>query len=607
MDAPPLVRVICQGEPPALFDLDRPLELGRQQHEGEPLLVRSGADGTRLAIGRLDDPRLRGVGRRHLRLEPVGANRVRIVNLSPKNPVRLEDHTSLAPAEAAEVNLPCTLMLGPVCVAIEEGGALQTLAHATVAPSLEKGPAMAELRPLAALAPSVWEPVTGWLEAIVQVMQSAMATPAFFDAAARAAVQIVDLDYARVLLLEETWPPRMAAHAQTGRLETIDPPGPSRRVIQRMCDQRRTVFGTPQRDAPTGSLLGVESHVVAPLLSPQNTVIGALYGVRLVRAAEHRNPISQLDAKLFEVLAGAVAAGLARLEYQKREAAMRVQFEQFFTPQLSRQLALDPDLVRRGRDAEVTVLFCDIRGFSAVSERLGPARTVEWLSNVMETLSECVAAHDGVLVDYIGDELMAMWGAPQSQLDHALRACRAARDMLACLPELTRRWEDVLRAPVAMGIGINTGKARVGNTGSQRKFKYGPLGTSVNLASRVQGATKHLRADALLTAATQRKLDDALPTRRLASVRVQNIEEPVVLFELAPPTDDGRWQTLRSDYEAALTAFERQDFRGATRRCGNILADFPDDGPTLLLLSRAVAALLEPRATFDQHWTLPGK
>src|SRR5262249_36584227 len=146
----------------------------------------------------------------------------------------------------------------------------------------------------------------------------------------------------------------------------------------------------------------------------------------------------------------------------------------FFTPQLARQLELNPDLLQ-GRDAEVTLLFCDIRGFSRISEQLGPAGTMTWISDTMATLSECVRARQGVLVDYIGDELIAMWGAPEAQPDHARLACLAALDMLARVPELNERWRTQLKETMGLGIGVNTGVSRVGNMGSPHKFKYGPL------------------------------------------------------------------------------------------------------------------------------------
>src|SRR5207302_9074849 len=222
-------------------------------------------------------------------------------------------------------------------------------------------------------------------------------------------------------------------------------------------------------------------------------VVGALYADR--RRGESNKSlglITKVEAMLVELRAGSVAAGLARVEQEQAAIRARVQFEQFFTPELSRQLTAQPDLLE-GRDAEVSILFCDIRGFSRISERLGPTRTVSWINHVLGELSECVLAHQGVLVDYIGDELMAMWGAPGVQPDHAKLACRAGLAMLESLPRLNEHWLSVLEEPMGLGVGINTGLARVGNTGTQRKFKYGPLGGTVNLASRVQGANKFLK------------------------------------------------------------------------------------------------------------------
>src|SRR5204863_6773170 len=112
---------------------------------------------------------------------------------------------------------------------------------------------------------------------------------------------------------------------------------------------------------------------------------------------------------------------LARQEQERAALQAQVRFEQFFGTELACQLCQEPDLLE-GREAEVTLLFCDVRGFSRVSEKLGPAGTVRWIFDVMGDLSKCVLDEGGVLVDYVGDELMAMWGAPQEQPDQSERA-----------------------------------------------------------------------------------------------------------------------------------------------------------------------------------------
>ena len=301
-----------------------------------------------------------------------------------------------------------------------------------------------------------------------------------------------------------------------------------------------------------------------------------------------------------------MAVGLARMEQERAAIAARVQFEQFFTRELSQQLARDPALLE-GRDAEVTLLFCDIRAFSRISEKLGPEGTVRWVSQVMGTLSDCVLEHQGVLVDYIGDELMAMWGAPVEQPDHARLACQAALAMLNTLPALNERWEPILGEPLHIGIGLNTGLARVGNTGTRQKFKYGPLGNTVNLASRVQGATKYLKCPVLLTEWTQARLDERFRTRRLCQVRVVNIQQPVALYELLP-NDFPHWPELKVKYEKALEEFDARNFRPAARILSNLLGEVVhDDGPSLVLLSRAVNALVGDAEEKHPVWNLPGK
>ncbi len=282
-------------------------------------------------------------------------------------------------------------------------------------------------------------------------------------------------------------------------------------------------------------------------------------------------------------------------------------FSQHFPPELARKFARDPDASKmEGKSAEISVLFCDIRQFSAISEKLAPHQTIEWLSGVMESLTECITDNKGVLVNYIGDELLAMWGAPTEQPDHAALACRAALDMLERLPAISAEWEPKIGAETRVGIGVNSGTAHVGNVGTAKLFKYGPLGSVVNVASRVQGATKYLRTPLLATGETCAGLGSKVARRRLCHVRVQNIQEPVELFEIAPPGVE-KWNGLRKRYEEALGDFEGARFQRATEVLGNLVGKFQDDGPALLLMSRAVDAMLHPERRFDPVWKLPGK
>jgi adenylate cyclase len=209
-----------------------------------------------------------------------------------------------------------------------------------------------------------------------------------------------------------------------------------------------------------------------------------------------------------------------------------------------------------------------------------------------------------VLVDYIGDELIGMWGAPQSQPDQATRAVRAALAMRTALGVLDERWRDTIGEPLCVGIGLNSGPARVGNTGSKFKFKYGPLGNTVNLASRIQGLTRYLRCPLLVSASTRRQLGDRFISRRVCRARVVNIAEPVDLYEVEEAEDDGRRDFFRES-ERALDALEASNFAQAAHDAGKLLDR--DDGPLLLVLSRAVTMLMQKGSAFDPVWEPPGK
>ncbi len=446
------------------------------------------------------------------------------------------------------------------------------------------------------------EEIVHWLQGTLGVLQSAAGSSDFFDKAALALVEAIGLDSGRVLLREgDSW--RMVASRSAGGPCLPERP-PSRVVLERVRFDRRTFYLSPSEITTASGLGGLEAVVAAPILDENGEVLGLLYGDRQRGPHPGDVPsIGQVEALLVELLASSIAAGLARIEMSRAATAARVQLEQFFTVDLARQIAEHPELLE-GQDAEITVLFCDIRGFSRISERLGPTWTVHWINNVMGTLSDCVLDHKGVLVDYIGDMLMAMWGAPEARPDHAVLACRAAIDMVGLLPELNARWEPTLGEPMNLGVGLNTGMARVGNIGSHRKFKYGPLGNTVNVASRVEGLNRHLKTRLLVSEATHVRLEGAFPSRRLGLVKVNNIAEPVEIYELATPDRVG-WDTLKRDYESALVNFEAGAFLEAARTLGALLPDHPEDGLSLVLMSRVVACMVDPES-FSRVFIPPG-
>ncbi|HLJ97575.1 MAG TPA: adenylate/guanylate cyclase domain-containing protein [Gemmataceae bacterium] len=609
MSPPYQIRVYENQQLLHTFDCDGAAEVGRQA-EGEhgPFRQKREAGRSRLIIAHLNEPSL---SRKHVLIEPLTDGRFRVTNLSSTQALYSLEGGELKHHNCRELAAPVVLTLGKKTLRIQpatpSSEGLQALAEAVTPPGSSILP-RSSLFPLSQ--PAGDQPTTQgfvrWLRSALDVLQSAASSSDFFERAAQAVVQMVGLDSGRVLLLiQGEWQTQATRTAHLVSAESSW--RPSQHVLGCVCKEKRTFWEMPTAAAtPAASLIGVKAVVAAPILSRDGIVIGALYGERRRDSAFlNDKPITELEAMLVELLAGGVAAGLARLEQEQAALAARIQFQQFFTPELSRQLEARPDLLK-GRDTEVTMLFCDIRGFSRVSEQLGPEGTVEWLGAVLGALSDCVRAHAGVLMDYIGDELIAMWGAPEAQPEHARLACRAALDMLAALPALNRSWEPILKEPMNLGIGINTGIAQVGNTGTRHKFKYGALGNTVNLASRVQGATRHLKTRLLITGATHARLGPGFEARRLCRARVVNIHEPVDLYELPPP-DHPCWADAKREYETGLEAFEKRNFHEAARILANLRGQCPEDGPALLLLSRAVNGMVQEPVPIDLVWELPGK
>jgi adenylate cyclase len=614
------LNIVVAGDAVYSAELSRPVELGRQRMaEPGPYSLVPLEHTDRLVIAELGASM---ISRRQVALRPLSSHRIRVENLSSVNTLWIDSRKPLAAHATCEVNLPVLLTLNNVDLAIliysspAADEDLHSLAQPTVFPGAVRQPNEAMLSQVIRADRPADDSrlLLAWLRNTMDVFQSAASSPDFLAKAAQAVAQIVGLDHTAVLGWRDgQWQVDAACHAPTAATHTGGGSqaewAPSRSLLERVREHKRTFWKTPAGDPNVrdqASLLNLEAYVASPILSPQGDVIGTLYGERRASSASLSvAPITELEAMLVEVLSCGVAAGLARLQQEQVALEARVLFEQFFTPELSRQLQADPTMLS-GRDASVTVLFCDIRGFSRISERVGAALTFDWINSVMGTLSDCVIQHRGVLVDYIGDELIAMWGAPEELPDHGTYACRAALAMLERMPALSAQWGPIIGEPTSYAIGINTGRARVGNTGSKRKFKYGPLGNTVNLASRVQGATKFVRTPLVITGATAAEIGKEFPTRRLCSVEVVNITEPIDLYELRAAEDEA-WLQLKTRYESALRAYEQADFHAATRILGNLLTDYPADGPTVILLSRAVDRLARDHEDFSPVWRLTGK
>jgi adenylate cyclase len=205
----------------------------------------------------------------------------------------------------------------------------------------------------------------------------------------------------------------------------------------------------------------------------------------------------------------------------------------YLSPAVSRWVLDDPERLNLvGESREMTVLFCDLRGFTTLSQTLAPKELVSLLNEFMTAMTDVVFSHYGVLDKYIGDGLMAFWGAPMDQPDHAHRACATALDMIETLRGLQVDWERRGVPNLEMGIGINTGPMVVGNMGSRKRLAYTVLGDTVNVASRLEGLSKEFGTHVVIGEATRAAAGDAFEYRFLEAVTVAGRNEPLTVYEL---------------------------------------------------------------------------
>lgn len=568
-------------------ELTDKLTLGRQRADEAPPYSRAG---DRVVIARLAES---DISRDHVHLQLLPGDEVDVTNLSQVNTITVGTDEQVQPGSHCRAALPTLLTISDRVVQIEpnespqQSEAMESFVHRTVAPG-SRSPSDSSSALVTALQVRRSEDDTQYLlrglHATVGLFQVASNSAEFLAMAAQAMIDVVGLETAAAVMWDgNDW--RTEAICTRAGAPSPDEAEwvPSRNILQRVKDEGKTFWKVPNESS--ASLIDVKALVAAPILNRKAEIVGVLYGDRRRRPGGRVDlQISEVEAILVELLSTSVAAGMARLEQEKAAVAARVLFDQFFTPELSRQLEAHPDLLL-GKDTDVTLLFCDIRRFSEVSEQLGARLTIDWIHDVMETLSACVAAHAGVLVDTLGDHLIGMWGAPIEREDHAQLACRAAIDMVEQLPSLNRRWLNALDRPMDLGIGIHTGLARVGNIGSTTKFKYGPLGTTVRVAGQVEQATRDLMVKVLITEPTAERLGDDFSTRRLCRLDQADHGQGLQVFELAADTP-ANWADMKRQYETALDAYDRGDLPTATRLLATLLSEHPSDRSALRLLTQ---------------------
>jgi adenylate cyclase len=240
----------------------------------------------------------------------------------------------------------------------------------------------------------------------------------------------------------------------------------------------------------------------------------------------------------------------------------------------------------------LSVLFADIAGFTGLSERLGD-QVVPLLSGYLDLVSREVSSHGGTIDKFIGDAVMAFWGAPTANADHAVDACRTA---LACQQALRQSGlSDDAGRPLKVRIGINSGAVLVGNIGSEFRLNYTVIGDAVNVASRLEGANKEYGTDIIVGEETRRLAGDRIIVRELDRLMVYGREGGLAIYELLGVAEGGgeppAWAAL---YERGLAAYRARDFAAAVKCFQEVLLARPADQPAHIMLARSREFLHSP-------------
>ncbi len=288
-------------------------------------------------------------------------------------------------------------------------------------------------------------------------------------------------------------------------------------------------------------------------------------------------------------------------------------FARYVSPKVVKQILADPKLLALGGERrDVTLFFSDLQGFTSISEGMNPQELVAFLNEYTTLMADVITGPglDGTIDKYIGDSVMAFWGAPLPQPDHARRGLLAA---LACQERLRPFCDDLVARGgprLVTRIGLNSGTCVVGNMGSRDRFDYTAIGDTVNQASRLEGINKVYGTLVIASESTWQAAPGAAFGRLLDRVRVKGKAEPVAIYEVLAPagSETEALRALAAAYAEALAAYQGRQWQRTIELAGAILRATPGDGPSQVLIERARAFMTDPPPeNWDGVWTLKTK
>ncbi|WP_243369912.1 adenylate/guanylate cyclase domain-containing protein [Geotalea sp. SG265] len=286
----------------------------------------------------------------------------------------------------------------------------------------------------------------------------------------------------------------------------------------------------------------------------------------------------------------------------KERRFVRRAFAQYMDETLVDYLLQNPDLIKPGgQRRRLSVFFADIAGFTTIAEKLPAEATAKILHTALNTFSEVIIRNHGVIDKYIGDCIMAFWGAPIAGENDELNACRAAVECQEALVEINRGLVADGLTEIAIRIGINSGDAIVGNLGSDRLFDFTAIGDTVNLASRLESANKHFKTRIMVSEDTFNHTGEAFISRELGLIEVKGKSQPIRIHELLVTVDrpEEELRSFAAAYGRAYQAFSGGNWQEAASLFSALLATYPGDGPAAYYLKWCETLQANPPLTND--------
>lgn len=327
-----------------------------------------------------------------------------------------------------------------------------------------------------------------------------------------------------------------------------------------------------------------------------NVLIVALLIVGVTAFAQQLFENNLMIMRIVPASAAVMLGYISSIGYQyftesKQKKVIKGIFSFYVNKEVVDKMLENPDAVRLGGEkTELSVMFSDLSGFTTISEMLSPEDLVKLLNEYLGAMTDIIMAEGGTVDKYIGDAIMAFWGAPIHQDDHALRACRAIMKQQEKLSQLQGGWMERGLPKLIARFGLNTGNMVVGNMGSSTRFNYTVMGDSVNLAARLEPANKEFDTFVMISEFTQAKVKNEFLTRQLDLLQVKGKTKPVTVFELmadrATAPNLKHLEQVAATYSDGLNFYYEQQWDKAIDKFKSTLSIDPNDGPSKTYIHR---------------------